>query len=65
MNVLGCGGPKHSGVYAEVETVLNWVKENSGSNCGESWRTKEQENDLHFSRRHMRLVEKFYNSKVA
>ena len=36
MNVLGCGGPNHSGVYAEVETVLNWVKENSGSNCGGS-----------------------------
>ena len=35
MNVLGCGGPNHSGVYAEVETVLNWVKENSGCNCGE------------------------------
>ena len=36
MNVLGCGGPNHSGVYAEVETVLNWVKVNSGSNCGGS-----------------------------
>merc|ERR1711992_328311 len=33
---VGCGGPNHSGVYAEVETVLNWVKENSGSNCGGS-----------------------------
>jgi len=30
---IGCGGPSHSGVYAEVETVLDWVKKNSGTSC--------------------------------
>merc|ERR1711962_229777 len=30
----GCAEKQYPGVYAEVEEVLNWVKSNSGEDCG-------------------------------